>query len=110
MDGWNAWFFSDRQHLASVWPRCIYLPCFSCCYFRLNSASLVELWIGFLDFYSGSWDDRQLVVSIRQKEPLTKIVKMWNSQVQDYPVLTFMVFSVLSLRIPSRSPTTWALG
>merc|ERR1719341_1257017 len=41
--------------------------------------SLGELWIGFLNFYAGNWDDKRLVVSIRQSKPLTKFEKMWNS-------------------------------
>ena len=41
--------------------------------------SIAQLWIGFLDFFAGSWDDRTLVVSIRQSQNLTKFEKMWLS-------------------------------
>ena len=39
MDGWNAWFQSDRKRLAE-W-KCD------------NRQSLGQLWIGFLSFYAG---------------------------------------------------------
>jgi len=68
VDGWNAWFFSDRRKVVSEWPG-----------FNRNRMSLGELWIGFLNFYAGDWDDKRLVVSIRQSRPLTKFEKMWNS-------------------------------
>ena len=38
-----------------------------------------DLWIGFLDFFARDWDDKKLVVSIRQSRPLTKFEKMWTS-------------------------------
>ena len=38
-----------------------------------------DLWIGFLDFFARDWDDKKLVVSIRQSRPLTKFEKMWIS-------------------------------
>jgi len=65
VDGWNAWFQTDKKVL-SKWK-------------TENVASLGQLWVGFLSFYAGDWDDRMFVVSIRQKEPLTKFEKMWNS-------------------------------
>merc|ERR1712025_398483 len=61
VDGWNAWFFSDRRKVVSEWPG-----------FNRNRMSLGELWIGFLNFYAGDWDDKQ-------SRPLTKFEKMWNS-------------------------------
>jgi hypothetical protein len=39
VDGWNAWFQSDRKKLAE-W-KC------------QNRQSLAHLWIGFLSFYAG---------------------------------------------------------
>jgi len=68
VDGWNAWFYSDRRKVVSEWPG-----------YNRNRMSLGELWIGFLNFYAGDWDDKRLVVSIRQSRPLTKFEKMWNS-------------------------------
>jgi len=68
VDGWNAWFFSDRRKVVSEWAG-----------YNRNRMSLGELWIGFLNFYAGDWDDKRLVVSIRQSRPLTKFEKMWNS-------------------------------
>jgi len=68
VDGWNAWFFSDRRKVVNEWAG-----------YNRNKMSVGELWIGFLHFYAGEWDDKRLVVSIRQSRPLTKFEKMWNS-------------------------------
>ena len=38
-----------------------------------------DLWIGFLDFFARAWDDKRLVVSIKQSQNLTKFEKMWIS-------------------------------
>jgi len=70
VDGWNAWFFSDRHHLMSEWNRRK----------QKNSTSVAELWLGFLDFYSSTWDDMAMVVSIRQKQLLPKFEKLWSTQ------------------------------
>merc|ERR1712025_1472666 len=50
VDGWNAWFYSDRRKVVSEWPG-----------YNRNRMSLGELWIGFLNFYAGDWDDKRLV-------------------------------------------------
>ena len=70
VDGWNAWFFSDRHHLMSEWNERS----------NKNSATVSELWLGFLDFYSSTWDDKAMVVSIRQKQLLSKFEKLWSTQ------------------------------
>ena len=44
MDGWDAWFLREPAALARDQAA--------------NTSSVAELWIGFLDFYSGTWDDR----------------------------------------------------
>ena len=41
--------------------------------------SVADLWIDFLNFYAGSFDDARLVVSIRMSRQLGKFEKMWNS-------------------------------
>ena len=68
VEGWNAWFCSDPEELAQ-WPGA-----------GKNTDTVAQLWIGFLDFYSGTLDDRVMVVAVRQREPLTKFEKMWNSR------------------------------
>ena len=67
VDGWNAWFCSDRKTIQS-WPG-----------WNKNRWNVGDLWIGFLDFFARSWDDKRLVVSIRQSRHLTKFEKMWIS-------------------------------
>ena len=47
VDGWNAWFYSDRRKVVNEWPG-----------YNRNRMSLGELWIGFLNFYAGDWDDK----------------------------------------------------
>ena len=68
IDGWNAWFFSDLEKLFSVWPGA-----------NRNQMSVGELWLGFLKFYAGEFDDARLVVSTRMGRQLSKFEKMWNS-------------------------------
>jgi len=63
VDGWNAWFFSDRRKVMSEWSG-----------YGRNRQSVGHLWLGFLHFYAGDWDDKRYVVSIRQSKPLTKSV------------------------------------
>merc|ERR1712130_494366 len=67
VDGWNAWFCYNKSVIGSWngWGK--------------NRWSVGELWIGFLDFFSRVWDDKRLVVSIRQSRNLTKFEKMWIS-------------------------------
>jgi len=68
VDGWNAWFMSDRRRVVNEWPG-----------YRQNKQTVGQLWIGFLDFYARQFDDRRLVVAIKQQKPLSKFEKMWNS-------------------------------
>ena len=68
IDGWNAWFFSDLEKIFSVWPGA-----------NRNQMSVGELWLGFLKFYAGEFDDARLVVSTRMGRQLSKFEKMWNS-------------------------------
>ena len=68
VEGWNAWFCSNPGQLAQ-WPGA-----------GKNTDTVAQLWIGFLDFYSGTFNDRGMVVAVRQREPLTKFEKMWNSR------------------------------
>lgn len=67
VDGWNAWFCSDKKMISSWngWGK--------------NRWSVGDLWIGFLDFFARAWDDKRLVVSIKQSQNLTKFEKMWIS-------------------------------
>ena len=41
--------------------------------------SVAELWMGFLNFYAGDFDDARLVVCTRMSRQLSKFEKMWNS-------------------------------
>lgn len=68
VDGWDAWFFDDLNRLHQMWPG-----------LGLNTESVTELWLAFLQFYAHDFDDRNLVVCCRQQAPLTKFEKMWNS-------------------------------
>ena len=68
MDGWNAWFQEDRKMVSALWPGV-----------GENKLGVGELWVGYLEFYAGAWDDRRLVVSIKQSRALTRFEKMWNT-------------------------------
>lgn len=43
-----------------------------------NKMSVAELWLGFLCFYVEKFNYKEYVVSIRQKELLTRFEKLWN--------------------------------
>lgn len=68
VDGWNAWYFKDMMRLKQVWPE-----------MGQNQTSVYYLWLGFLQYYAHDFNDKELVVCTRQKAPLTKFEKMWNS-------------------------------
>ena len=40
---------------------------------------MLQLWTGFLGFYAADFEDKICVVSVRQREVLTKFEKLWNS-------------------------------
>ncbi|XP_077548824.1 terminal uridylyltransferase 4-like [Haemaphysalis longicornis] len=69
IEGWNAWFFEDVDRLQGVWSE-----------FGQNNESVGELWLGMLRFYTEEFNFKEHVVCIRQKAPLTKLQKMWNSR------------------------------
>ncbi|XP_059090184.1 terminal uridylyltransferase 7-like [Tigriopus californicus] len=68
VDGCNAWYFKDMMRLKQVWPG-----------LGQNQTSVYYLWLGFLQYYAHDFNDKELVVCTRQKAPLTKFEKMWNS-------------------------------
>ena len=68
VDGWDAWFFDDMSRLPQVWPG-----------LGRNTESVTELWLAFLQYYASDFDDESLVVCTRQRAPLRKFEKMWNS-------------------------------
>ena len=45
-----------------------------------NNESVSDLWIGLLNFYSHEFNFNDFVISIRQKEPLTKFERLWNGK------------------------------
>lgn len=69
VEGWNAWFFDDLEHLQSVWSE-----------FGRNNEDVGELWLGMLRFYTEEFNFQEHVVSIRQRTPLTRLQKMWTSK------------------------------
>ncbi|XP_029826435.2 terminal uridylyltransferase 7 isoform X1 [Ixodes scapularis] len=69
IEGWNAWFFDDIDHLQSVWSE-----------FGQNNESVGELWLGLLRFYTEVFDFRADVVCIRQRKRITRLQKSWTSR------------------------------
>ena len=67
VDGWDAWFCRDKR-VYKNWAG-----------WGKNKASVGQLWVDFLDFFARKWDDKKLVVCIRQSQDLTKFEKMWIS-------------------------------
>merc|ERR1712192_8156 len=70
VEGWNAWYFTfkDEEELKRSWPL-----------LGFNTSSVLQLWTGFLGFYAAIFNDQMCVVTVRQKEVLTKFEKLWNS-------------------------------
>ena len=69
VDGWNAWFYDDLASVPTVWSHA-----------GKNKESLGELWIGLLRFYTEEFSYKDFVISIRQKELLTRFEKLWNGK------------------------------
>ncbi|XP_006824330.1 terminal uridylyltransferase 4-like [Saccoglossus kowalevskii] len=69
VDGCNAWFYDDIKNLNKVWPE-----------YGTNTESVGELWIGLLRFYTEEFKFKEHVISIRQKQLLTRFEKMWTSK------------------------------
>uniref|UniRef100_T1JHR9 CCHC-type domain-containing protein n=1 Tax=Strigamia maritima TaxID=126957 RepID=T1JHR9_STRMM len=69
VDGWNAWFYDDKESLSEIWP-----------HIGKNTETVAQLWLGLLRFYTENFSFQELVVSIRQYKPLTRFEKLWNSK------------------------------
>ncbi|XP_067133897.1 terminal uridylyltransferase 4-like [Centruroides vittatus] len=69
VDGCNTWFFEDIHNLEDVWPQS-----------KKNTETLGELWLGLLRFYTEKFRVNELVICIRQKAPLTRFEKLWNTK------------------------------
>ena len=44
-----------------------------------NKESPADLWLGLLSFYTEQFSFKEYVISIRQKTPLTKFERLWNT-------------------------------
>lgn len=67
VDSWNCWFHRDLASLSTLWPD-----------YGKNVQSVGELWIGFLRYYTETFDWNNNVVSIRSTAPLTRKAKNWT--------------------------------
>ncbi|KAF8766861.1 Terminal uridylyltransferase 4 like protein [Argiope bruennichi] len=65
---WNVYFFRDLDKLTDVWPD-----------YGKNKESVGELWLGLLSFYTCDFNWKEYVISIRQKKPLLRFKKLWNT-------------------------------
>ncbi|XP_020897481.1 terminal uridylyltransferase 7 isoform X2 [Exaiptasia diaphana] len=68
IDSWNCWFFDDLVNLSKVWT-------------AKNNESIGSLWIGFLRYYTETFDWEHDVVCCRRTKKLTKFEKMWTRHV-----------------------------
>lgn len=66
IDGWDCWFNRDLKNLCHLWP-----------HYSKNTQSVGELWLGFLRYYTESFDWDNNVVCIRQDTVLTRKSKNW---------------------------------
>ena len=67
IDGWDCWFNRDIVQLDKIWP-----------YYNLNKQSIGELWLGFLRYYTETFDWDSNVVCIRDNNTLTRKDKNWT--------------------------------
>jgi terminal uridylyltransferase len=67
VDGWNCWFHRDLKVLSEMWP-----------HHGKNTQTVGELWLGFLRYYTETFDWNNDVVTIRSTETLTRKTKNWN--------------------------------
>lgn len=67
IDGWDCWFNRDIHKLSETWP-----------HHKKNTQSVGQLWVGFLRYYTETFDWDNHVVCIRLSEPLTRKVKNWT--------------------------------
>eukprot|EP00117_Sycon_ciliatum_P017860 scpid18193/ scgid6215/ Terminal uridylyltransferase 7; Zinc finger CCHC domain-containing protein 6 len=63
---WDCWFFSDLSRLHEVWPGC-----------GQNVQTVGQLWIGFLRYYSETFDFYRSVVTTRTLRPLLPLECGW---------------------------------
>ncbi|XP_066997183.2 terminal uridylyltransferase 7 [Anabrus simplex] len=64
----NTYYFTDLKNLPKVWPG-----------YGKNNASVGELWIQLLCYYTEVFDFEQHIISVRQKAPLLRKDKFWSS-------------------------------
>ncbi|BFY99838.1 hypothetical protein BsWGS_02878 [Bradybaena similaris] len=65
----DVWFMDDLHKLNTLWLEK-----------GKNKMTVAELWIGFLRFYVEEFNCKEIVVSIRQKELVTRFDKLWNGE------------------------------
>ncbi|GBM53145.1 Terminal uridylyltransferase 4 [Araneus ventricosus] len=68
VENWNVYFFRDLDRLKDVWPD-----------YGKNKESVGELWLGLLSFYTCEFNWKEYVISIRQKKPISRFKKLWNT-------------------------------
>jgi DNA polymerase sigma len=69
IDGWDCWFNRDIKNLDKLWPQG----------FKQNKQSVGELWLGFLRYYTETFDWENHVVCIRDNNGyLTRKIKNWT--------------------------------
>ncbi|RWS31424.1 TUT7/ZCCHC6-like protein, partial [Leptotrombidium deliense] len=69
IDGCNTWFYEDYQNIPNIWK-----------HFRTNNLSVAELFVGFLRYFSETFDFGKHVVCINQLQSLCKLKKMWTGK------------------------------
>ncbi|EDO43972.1 predicted protein, partial [Nematostella vectensis] len=65
IEGWNCWYYNDLPNLPKVWK-------------SKNRESVGLLWLGFLRYYTETFDWEHDVVCCRRSKRLTKFEKMWT--------------------------------
>ncbi|GBM53147.1 Terminal uridylyltransferase 4 [Araneus ventricosus] len=93
VENWNVYFFRDLDRLKDVWPD-----------YGKNKESVGELWLGLLSFYTCEFNWKEYVISIRQKKPISRFKKLWNT---DQLAIEEHVISIRQKKTLSRFKKRW---
>ncbi|UYV65168.1 ZCCHC11 [Cordylochernes scorpioides] len=66
---WDTWFFNDTSRLREMWPAG-----------GKNKETIGQLLVQIFKFYTETFEFDKYVVSIRQRSPMTRLEKLWNSK------------------------------
>lgn len=67
---WDTWYFEDLPNIRQYWP-----------HIGKNTDSVAKLFLGFLRFFTETFNYKDHVICCRQLEPLLRVDKMWGKKI-----------------------------